>query len=68
MSRASPAELPKLLDVFKADRWLFEDISVSIDSFYPGEMQYRVQKNGRMAIRQHEPVAIGPSWIAGIET
>src|SRR4026207_446235 len=60
-------ELPEMRDVFEGNRWLTEAFVFSVDRPCAREMEPRPEQHRRMAVREHEPVAVGPDRVLRIE-
>ncbi len=54
VTRCARAELAELLDVLEIEA-------------VPGQVQQRVQEHRRVAVGEHEPVAVGPVGVGGVE-
>src|SRR5690242_12416516 len=66
VTRAFPVELTKPFYVLEAYSQTSEHLVIFVGSFYAREIEHRVQEHGRMAIRQHETIAIGPDRVVGV--
>ena len=67
MARRLAAELAEVADIVERHRRLAEPLVVGIDGARAGEMEQRPQQHGRMAVREHEAIAVWPDRILRIE-
>ena len=68
MARALAAELAEPLDIVERDRRLAERLVLGIDRLDAGQMQHGVQQHRRVAVGEHEAVAVRPDRIVRVET
>ena len=61
------ADLAEALDVVERDRVVAEHFVLRVHRLDAGQMQHRPQQHRRVAVGQHEAVAVGPDRIGGIE-
>jgi hypothetical protein len=67
MAGRMAADLPEMLDVVERDRVAAKHFVFRIHRLDAGQMQKRPQEHGRVAVGQHEAVAVGPDGIGGVE-
>src|ERR1051325_9879440 len=60
-------ELPEMTDVFEGNRWMTEAFVFSVDRLCAREMEHRPEQHRSVAVREHEPVAVGPDRVLRIE-
>jgi hypothetical protein len=58
MPGASSVELSEAFDVIKRYSRPVENLVVSVDGFYFGEMEHRVEQHRCVTIRQNEPITV----------
>ena len=64
---ALAVELPEVADIVERHCGLSQPFVFAVHSPGPGEMEHGPEQHGGMAVGEHEPVAIGPDRILGIE-
>ncbi len=67
VARALAVELAEPFDVLQLDRQLAQPLVLRVHRLHAGQVQQRVDQHGGVAARQHEPVAVGPDRVVGIE-
>jgi hypothetical protein len=67
MSGALAVELPEALDVLELYRELPLPFVLRVHRLHASEMQHGVQQHRGVAVGEHEPVAVGPDGVLGIE-
>jgi len=67
MAGALALELAEAPDIVEGDRRLPEPLVVGVHRLDAGQVQHGVEQHRRVAGRQHEPVAVRPDGVVGIE-
>jgi hypothetical protein len=67
MARGLAADLAKVADVVESDGRLPQRLVFGIHGLGLRKVQHRPQQHGRVAVGQHEAVAIGPDRVLGVE-
>src|SRR5436309_10177978 len=60
-------ELAEVTDIIEGNRWVTESFIISVDRLGAGEMEHGPEQHRGVTVREHEPIAIGPDGILGIE-
>src|SRR5215831_433143 len=60
-------ELAEAANVVESDRRLPQSFVFGIHGLNASEMERRPEQHGRMAVRKHETIAIGPDRVLGIK-
>ena len=67
MSRRLAVELAKMPDIVERNGRLPQPLVVRVHRLRSGEMEHRPEQHRGMAVGEHEPIAVGPDRILGIE-
>src|SRR2546422_4159412 len=60
-------ELPEMTDIFQGNRWMPEPFVIRVDRLCAGEMEHGPEQHRGVAVREHEPIAVGPDGVLRIE-
>src|SRR5207302_11069616 len=60
-------ELAKPANIVQRDRWLSEIFIVGVHRLDAGEVKNGPEQHGSVAIREDEPIAVGPDWVLRIK-
>src|SRR5581483_12188269 len=60
-------ELPEALDVLERDGGLAKALVLRVDRLDTCQMQTRIEEHGGMPVGEHEPVAVRPDRVFGVE-
>ncbi len=60
-------ELAEVTNVIERNRWMTEAFVFSVDRLCAGEMEHGPEQHRGVAVREHEPIAVGPDWVLRIE-
>src|SRR5215468_10267618 len=68
MPRGFAVELAEVTDILEGHRRVTESFVLGIDRLGAGEMEYGPEQHRGVAVREHEPIAVGPDRVLRIET
>src|SRR5438309_9275567 len=60
-------ELAEVTDIIEGNRWVTESFIISVDRLGAGEMEHGPEQHRGVAVREHEPIAVGPDRVLRIE-
>src|SRR3989449_11760161 len=60
-------ELPEMTDIFQGNRWMPEPFVIGVDRLCAGEMEHGPEQHRGVAVREHEPIAVGPDRVLWVE-
>ncbi len=66
MSRRQASQLPEALDLLHRHCEVFQNLALLVHPPHLGEVQHGIEQHGRVAVGEHEAVAIQPGGIGGI--
>src|SRR6266480_170871 len=67
MARGFAVELAEMTDIVEGNRRVTESFIIGIDRLCSGKVKYGPEQHRGMAVREHEPIAVGPDRILRIE-
>src|SRR5438445_9605013 len=67
MPRGFAVELAEVTDVLEGYRRVTESFVLGVDRLGAGEMEHRPEQHRGVAVREHEPIAVGPDRVLRIE-
>src|SRR5215831_1472208 len=67
MPRCFAVELAEVTDVLEGYRRVTESFVLGVDRLGAGEMEHRPEQHRGVAVREHEPIAVGPDRVLRIE-
>src|SRR5438132_1686238 len=67
MPRGFAVELAEVTDILEGHRRVPESFVRGIDRLGAGEMEHRPEQRRGVAVREHEPIAVGPDRVLRIE-
>src|SRR5262249_54818917 len=67
MPRGFAVELAEVTDILEGYRRVTEFFVIDIDRLGAGEMEHGPKQHRGVAVREHEPIAVGPNRVLRIE-